>query len=97
MHARWWFPERLEVDTAFCGGLLWGAALPGRRTGRKGPQSGPGGSGGEAEILGPLRSPFATQGRSHKELHSPPRKHKGDPKVAFAIYNELNRYFFLRT
>ena len=38
--------------------------MPGRRTGRKGPQSGPGDVGGEAENEGTLRAPFATQGRS---------------------------------
>ena len=33
----------------------------------KGPQSGPGNFPCEAEILGPLCGPFATQGRSHKK------------------------------
>ncbi|GLO46605.1 hypothetical protein PPUN109347_31680 [Pseudomonas putida] len=33
----------------------------------KGPQSGPGNLCMDADILGPLRGPFATQGRSHKE------------------------------
>ena len=43
--------------------------------------------------------PFATQGRSYKAHHraQDPRKHKGDPKVAFVIHNDKNRYFFLRT
>ena len=27
----------------------------------------------------------------------PPEKHKGDPRVAFAVDNDRNRYFFLRT
>ncbi|KIY39239.1 hypothetical protein TZ03_18420 [Pseudomonas sp. 10-1B] len=35
-----------------------------------GPQSGPGILCGEAENLGLLRSPFATQGRSHKDPRS---------------------------
>ncbi|MDH4433500.1 hypothetical protein QEP21_24550, partial [Pseudomonas shirazica] len=65
----------------------------------KGPQSGPGNLCCEAENLGPLRSPFATQGRSYKAHRraQDPRKHKGDPKVAFVIHNDKNRYFFLRT
>ncbi|MEO9245557.1 hypothetical protein, partial [Pseudomonas inefficax] len=33
----------------------------------KGPQSGPGNVEGCIETLGPLRNPFATQGRSHRK------------------------------
>ena len=41
--------------------------MPGRRTGPKGPHSGPGDVGGEAENMGPLRDPFATRGRSYAD------------------------------
>ncbi|SPO56868.1 conserved protein of unknown function [Pseudomonas sp. JV551A1] len=49
-----------------CKQLLWE-----RPCVAKGPQSGPSNICGEAESVGPLRAPFATQGRSHKKTAPP--------------------------
>ncbi|EST13897.1 hypothetical protein EDP1_1041 [Pseudomonas putida S610] len=72
---------------------MWERPLPGRRTGRDGPQSGPGNVSGEAEILGPLRDPSRDEGRSHTGIASLASQARFQPVTcAYGLMNDVNMH-----